>query len=391
MSKGEFTVDLTHIVCDNPITMSDELKINPKILEWARLEMGCSKTEIATRVHVNQAQYESWENTGTGLSLDNIIVLSKACKRQIAFFFLPTVPPKTKKPTDYRNLEPNQRKLTEKSLLALRRTVRFQDFISNLNGLEYYRDKYSWIEEYHKYFTGFPTGFDEDSNWIRDLLHYPIHEQITAKITSEASYARWRNSIEYYLGIHVFQFSMSKAELQGFSYSDSVPYCIGINNTYPATSRTFTLFHELAHIINRQSGMCKPDDTSIRRQDNVTEYDCNSFAGRLLVPSKEVVPANDKETIFQYAKEFKISSEVYLRRLFSLDYVSQSDFFQLLDQIRQAVLPTTPHYSSSPVNKSMNSRGLSLFNSTLDAMNNRRISYSQASDILGLKIGYLIG
>lgn len=371
--------------------MNDELKINPKVLKWAREEIGYSKAEIANRVHINQAQYDILENSGTGLSLDQLIALSKVCNRQIACFFLPDVPPRTKKPTDYRNLEPLQSRLTEKTLLAIRRTVKFQDFLLQLHGLDYFKDKYSWLAEYQNKFSNSALNTEESYDRIRNLLHYPIHDQLTGKMTSEASYARWRNSVEHYLGIHVFQFSMSTSEVQGFSYSDSFPYCISINNAYSATSRTFTLFHELSHILKSQSGLCKPNDTVIRQKDNSIEYDCNDFAAGILVPSAEVQRANDKDTIFNYATKFKISSEVYLRRLYSLDYISQTEFFSLLDQIRKSVLPSSPHYSKSPVNRSMNSRGMALFNSTVDAMNQRRISYTQASDVLGLKINHIVG
>jgi len=137
--------------------------------------------------------------------------------------------------------------------------------------------------------------------------------------------------------------------------------------------------------------LCKPDDTIFRREDTSTEYDCNSFAGSLLVPTREVILAEDKDTIFKYATRFKISSEVYLRRLFTLGLVSANEFFPLLDEIRKSVLPTKPHYPKSPVTKSLNSRGEALFNSTLEAMNQRKVTYSLASDILGLKINYLSG
>lgn len=370
--------------------MNNELVINPKLLQWAREECGYSKVEIANRLHVDQKQYAAWEDTGTGLGLKDLLALSKLCRRQIAFFFLPSIPPKTKKPTDFRNLEPVLAKLSDKTLLAMRRTARFQDFLLQLQGLEYYRNKYSWLSEYRESFNGRPNS-DESFDYIRNLLGYPVDEQLTAKIDSETSYRRWRNSVEHNLGIHVFQFAMPKVEAQGFSYSDSFPYCITINNAYPATSRTFTLFHELSHILRSQSGLCKPDDTIIRREETSVEYDCNSFAGSLLVPSKEVVPAKDKDTIFNYATKFKISSEVYLRRLFALGHVSESEFFHLLDEIRKSVLPTKPHYSKSPINKSINSRGVTLFNYTFDAMNQKRIPYSLASDILGLKINYLFG
>jgi Zn-dependent peptidase ImmA (M78 family) len=367
--------------------MNTVLKINPEILKWARKERGYSKLEIARKIHVDQTQYSTWEETGTGLSLDDLIALSKVCKRQIAFFFLPYTPPKTKKPTDYRNLEPKQARLTEKSLLAIRRTVRYQEFLLELHGSEYYKEKYTWIYQYKKLFQELPENVDDITYWVRELLKYPILEQLTDNINPEASYKRWRNSVEQNLGIPVFQFSMDQSEVQGFSYSDSFPYCIAINNAYPATSRSFTLFHELSHIMKNQSGLCKPHDT-FKPGDSV-EYGCNAFAGCLLVPSKEVIPAHDKDTIFEYAKSFKISSEVYLRRLFTLGHVSENEFFDLLVQIRNSVLPVPPHYPKSPVNKAVNSRGIILFNSTVDAMNKGKISYSLASDILDLKINHL--
>jgi len=370
--------------------MNTELKINPKLLQWAREECGYSPAELASRIHVDQEQYLVWENTGIGLGINDLVALSKACKRQIAFFFLTSIPPKTKKPTDFRNLEPVLAKLSDNTLLAIRRTARFQDFLLQLHGPEYYRDKYSWLTRYRETFAG-QLDSEEGFNWIRNLLDYPVNEQMTSNIDSEASYKRWRSSVEHKLGINVFQFAMPTNEVQGFSYSDSFPYCITVNNAYPATSRTFTLFHELSHILRSQSGLCKPDDTIFRKEETSIEYDCNSFAGSVLVPTKEVVSAKDKDTIFKYATKFKISSEVYLRRLFTLGYVSENEFFPLLDEIRRAVLPTKPHYSKSQVNKSINSRGVSLFNSTLDAMSQKRIPYSLASDILGLKINYLSG
>ena len=367
--------------------MNTELKINPKLLRWAREECDYSPAEIASVIPVDPERYMAWENTGTGLNLNDLIALSKVCKRQMAFFFLPSIPPKTKKPTDFRNLEPALARLSDNTLMAIRRTNRLQDFLLQLHGTEYYRGKYSWLTRYRESFAG-QLDSEESSNWMRNVLDYPLEEQ-TAATDAETSYKRWRNSVEHNLSIHVFQFAMPKTEAQGFSYSDSFPYCITINNAYPATSRTFTLFHELAHILKSQSGLCKPDDTILRGEETSIEFDCNSFAGSLLVPAKEVIPAKDKNNIFEYATRFKISSEVYLRRLFTLGSISENEFFPLLDEIRKSVLPTKPHYAGSPVTKSINSRGEAMFNSTLDAVNQRKVSYSLASDILGLKVNYL--
>jgi Zn-dependent peptidase ImmA (M78 family) len=369
--------------------MVDTIPINPKVLRWAREECGYTPSEIANKIQVPLTKYTLWESTGEGIDLLQLVSLSRICKRQIAFFFLPNIPEKLKRPTDFRNLEVSKTKLSDKTLLAFRRTDKYRDFLIDINGLDYYKKIYSWIDNYKQHFPKITVDIGDNSNYIRDLLEFPIEDQLSLKIRPEDSYNRWRNSFEQRLGIYVFQFSMPSSEIQGFSYTDTYPYCIGINNSYPATSRTFTLFHELSHILNQQSGLCKPDDILVKR-DNETEYDCNLFAGCLLVPRKEIVNVSDKDSIFEYSKIFKISSEVYLRRLFTLGYLSENDFFPILTQIRLSTIPTTPHYVKSPLKRSINSRGITLFNATVDAMNNKKISYSQTSDILGFKINRIL-
>ena len=120
--------------------MSNELKINPGLPKYAREECGYSELGIANKIHVDQEQYSVWEDTNTSLSLDDLVTSLKICKRQIAFF-LPNIPSRTKKPTDFRSPEPAQAKLTDKTLLAIRRTVGLRDFLQ-LYGREYYKDKY---------------------------------------------------------------------------------------------------------------------------------------------------------------------------------------------------------------------------------------------------------
>ncbi|MFC1946716.1 ImmA/IrrE family metallo-endopeptidase [Chloroflexota bacterium] len=369
--------------------MENTIPINPKVLKWAREECGYTPSEIANKLHVPLAVYSRWETIGEGIELPQLVDLSRICKRQIAFFFLPNVPERTIRPTDFRNLELSTTRISDKTLLAFRRTEKFRDFLIETNGLEYYKYQYSWIHTYRNLFPNISYNIDNNSRYIRDLLEFPVEEQLSIKLRTEDSYNRWKNSIEQHLGIYVFQFSMPDHEVQGFSYSDSYPYCIGINNSYSVTSRTFTLFHELAHILNSQSGLCKHDDI-ISTHDNETEYNCNNFAGYLLVPSEKIVNVSDKDQIYAYATSFKISSEVYLRRLFSLGYLSEEAFFSLLYQIRLAVIPTQPHYVKSQVKRSINSRGISLFNSAVDAMNNKKISYSQTADILGIKINHIL-
>lgn len=370
--------------------LNAEIRINPKLLRWAREELAYSKSDLASLLKVDQIDYENWENTGTGITLDQLIKLSKICKRQIAFFFLPIpTPEKTKKPTDFRNLATRESRLSPKTMLAIRRAVTYQDFLAEINTIGYYQERYLWLQEFQSRYSELPLHSDEVTLWARSKLNYTIDEQLREK-TPEDSYARWRISLETNLGLPVFQFSMPASEVQGFCYGDSYPYCIIINSAYHPTSRTFTLIHEFAHILKSQSGLCKPNEAISLRDEKSIELQCNSFAGRLLVPDEQVLPAFNKEEIYERASKLRISSEVYLRRLWTLGRVTDDQFFLLLKQIRESVTPPVFRISSSPINRSLNSRGHLLFNVTLDAVRQRKISYERASDILELKINHLL-
>jgi len=312
-------------------------------------------------------------------------VLAKLCKRQIAIFFLPQVPQKIKKPIDYRNLSNST--LSPETLLAMRRAQKFIEVLKELNGIDFYNKKYEWIVDFKNQYINLPLSRSSIINWVRDKLQYSIETQFSDK-SIELSYSNWRDAFEEKLGIHIFQFNMPANETQGFCYSHTFPYCIVVNGRYSVASKIFTLFHELGHLLRKQSGMCLPDSVT---EGNTLEFEYNSFAGATLLPENFVVPLYNQEEIFSHARKLKVSSEVYLRRQKSLGLIDNDTFFSLLEDIRKAIKPPRKRFArSSPMQKSMNSRGHNLFYTVVDAVRQNRISYNQASDILGVKINHLI-
>ena len=63
-------------------------------------------------------------------------------------------------------------------------------------------------------------------------------------------------------------------EVHGFCYSDNLPNCIVVNSRHPYNARIFTIFHELAHIINNNSGICITEDLLSNQKE---ELFCNEF------------------------------------------------------------------------------------------------------------------
>ena len=190
------------------------------------------------------------------------------------------------------------------------------------------------------------------------------------------------------LGVLIFQFSMPVNEVQGFCYTDFFPFAIVTNSNHSYTSRIFTIFHELAHILHQHSGMCLYENATVKQTE---EWECNSFAGNFLAPSTLIKKTDDLTQIAQYAARLNISREVYLRRMKEENKVSEMKYFSLLNQIK-ATYKTAKKKTGfvKPEVKSKASRGETFFNMVLEGMYNNRISYTEASNALNLNISRLM-
>jgi Zn-dependent peptidase ImmA (M78 family) len=367
----------------------DLIDINPQILIWAREESQAKNVDVVNILGFNEKEYSEWERTGKNIPFKKLQILSKYFRRQLSCFFLTEVPKRIKKPTDHRNLNIFNPNLSNETALVIRRANRYTKLLMELNDADYYKNKYKWLEEFKKSFSHHKTIDKEDIvEWVRTKINFSIETQRGAGSPGEV-YSLLRNMIEEKLGISVFQFKMPKQEVQGFCYADDAPYCIIINSDhYAETGKIFTLMHELGHILKHQSSICYPEKVD---NDEKLEFECNSFAGNLLIPKNVVMFENSAAGIYRQAKKLRISSEAYLRRMKTLGLVSDEMFFKLLDEIRSKVIKPRKGFAIlSQIQKSVNSRGRHLFDTVVDASRNNKISYSSASDVLGIKINHFV-
>jgi Zn-dependent peptidase ImmA (M78 family) len=360
------------------------VNINPKILKWARTESGYSVKEISQKI--SSDNYERWENEGKNIPFGKLKRLASYYKRQIAVFFLENVPEKSKKPKDFRNLSPAKSQLSKKTLLALRRTNRFQKFAHEIEGEAYWKNKYSWLEE----LKNISNEQNNLADWLRSKLEVSIDEQIQWKSSNE-TYRNWRNIIEEKLGILVFQFPMSMDEIQGFCVTDKIPYSIVTNSSHSYYGRVFTLFHELGHILRHTSGMCLMDFTNTQTKIE-EEFECNSFAAEFLIPSNTIIETKNLSDIKKYSNILGVSREVYLRRMKDLKHINDLSFFSLLEDIKSTYKEKKKQVKViiKPEVKSRAQRGNTFYNLVFDALDKKKINYSDASSALGLRINRLV-
>jgi Zn-dependent peptidase ImmA (M78 family) len=364
------------------------ININPAILVWARNESGIEIDNILREVEVDHPTYHLWERFGNNIPFSKLKILAKIFQRQTALFFLPVVPEKSKRPIDNRSFKDFDTRLSPETLLSIRRANRYCELLNDLNPAAYYQNLYRWIDELQETFYH-PKRIDNEeiSKWVRNKIGISIDDQVAAQSSSQI-YKMWRAAIEANLGVPAFQFKMSLHEIQGFSLNDQVPYCIAMNSRHSITGKIFTLFHELGHLLKRQSGICYPEKIA---DNQIAESECNAFAGMFLIPREIVKPLTSVDDILSFSNKLKVSSELYLRRLKGLNLINDKIFFDLLSEIMDRVkAPAKPFGRATNIEKSINSRGQLLFDSVIDAAVNNKISFGLASDILGVKINHLL-
>lgn len=360
------------------------ININPQILRWAREEAGYDPPEIADKVDVATDRYKIWEQEGKNIPIGKLKTIASAYKRQLAVFLLPDVPEGIVKPKDYRNLSPADSKLSKKVLEVIRDVSYFRETALELRGESYWKSRYEWIEKT----KGKIKDGDSFSSHLRELLNISIDDQLQWQTENEA-YRKWRLAVEDRLGIFVFQFPMAMDEIHGFCFTNGYPYAIVTNSNHSYAGRIFTIFHELAHILRHQSGMCLFERATERQKE---EWECNEFAGGFLAPDNLIEKADDLATIAKYASKLKVSREVYLRRLKEENKISDMRFFSLLDQIKATYKKLQKKKGGfvKPEVKSRASRGETFFNMVMEAMYNNQISYTKASNALNLNMSTLL-
>ena len=139
----------------------------------------------------------------------------------------------------------------------------------------------------------------------------------------------WRTRIEE-LGIFVFSTKLPREDCRGFSFgADSAVPVIVVNDEELPQAQIFTLLHEYAHLMRRDSAICLEDEESDRGQ---VERFCNQFAAAVMMPPDAVDEAITRtrvdperdgwsvESITSVARRLKVSRLSFAIRLRDLGY-----------------------------------------------------------------------
>ena len=303
--------------------------IQPSVLRWARETQGYSVGDVAARLKQNVAEVEAWETGDSGPTYAQLEKLAyELYKRPLALFFLPEPPPERKVKQEFRTLpDSDLDSLAADTRYQLRLAHALQISLRELN------DGVNPAER--KIFRDIPltetSVVQPAAAAVRRYLGISLATQSSWR-SSEEALKIWRNSVEA-SGIFVFKHPFKQRSISGFSLVDDEFPVIYLNNSAAKTRQTFSLFHELAHLLLHGNSISKFDDRYIEQlpppQRRIEQF-CNAFAAEVLMPSgdfstqlADVGQIND-QSVEKLADRYRVSREAVLRRIFDRGLVDQA-------------------------------------------------------------------
>ena len=309
--------------------------ITPAVLKWARNLDGITIEDAAKHLKVSIEKIESWENGETHPSLNQAKKLAKFYRIPFAYLYLPDEPRKIKRldKVDYRTFGNSGVDDYSRELRWLIRDIEERrDTI-----IEIYRESDRVPKSLQ---ISYPINTDEKklANAIRTFLDldYSVQKKFR-KADKALAYCISKLEEKDFL---IFQAAkIAPSEMRGLSIAYETFPIIVLNRKDEQSARLFTLFHELVHIFTQTSGICNDMTNKSAYQ---LELFCNRIAGYALVPDEFLLLNTNLTNIEQYgiddtniyaiARDFGVSKEVIINRLWNTSIIDQQTYYSTLNR-----------------------------------------------------------
>ena len=322
-------------------------EVNPEILTWARETAGLTREDAATKLGFRDVRkwtaverldvYESGQDEPSRSVLLN---MSKQYHRPLLTFYLQKPPKKGDQGADFRTVSSDRSATDDAILDALIRDVRArQSMVRTVIEEEDEAGPLPFIGSHEM-----SDGGQAVAKALRSLLgvsrkNYYVQSNADAAfelLRAAAEEAGVFVVLKGNLGTHHTE--IDTEVFRGFSIADEIAPFVVINEYDARPAWSFTLLHELVHLILGQTGI------SGARSGNRTEQFCDDVAGRFLLSNDNVREltldrASDvhhlAERISGFANRRNLSRTMVAYRAYRIDEISQSMYGSLARYFRQ--------------------------------------------------------
>ncbi len=317
--------------------------INPDILAWAKERARYSEAELAAKVGVGLDRYRQWERGEVKPTIRQLARLVRILNRSLQLFFMEDIPEEPEILAEMRRL-PGSLVGEESPELAEHVELAVQNRNIALRLFEDVGEDPPRL----RVRVDLSQNPNDVGSMIREALDVTLEDQSSWRNEYEAL-REWRSALEN-IGILVFQIpGVSMEEMRGFSLALTPLPIIGFNSKDWPRGRIFTIFHEFTHILLQETVLDSFRESWFHLEtDFQVERFCNMVAAATLLPRVDIENQarllhkssgsewNDPE-IANLSSMYQVSRAVIIRRLRTLDLISDESFDRLRSQYEEHI------------------------------------------------------
>jgi len=309
----------------------EEIPITPEVVQWARERAGFSIGE-ATKSFKKIVEWEAGESSPTYPQLEKLAIKFKL---PIAVFFFPEPPELPSISETFRTLPASEFSQIPRAVRHMLRKAKVLQL--NLAELNQGRNPSERLITRDLPFSD-GTSVEVMAQQVRDYLGISLREQ-QRWTGADAALKGWRQAL-LDAGIFVFKDAFKENSYSGFCLYDEAFPIIYVNNSSAKTRQTFTLFHELAHLLFHTSGIDPISDNyivSLPNQEQRIEVMCNRFAAEFLVPNdafeKAIASIAPTEAAAEVlAERYHVSRESIYRKFLDRGLITQAAYTEAAER-----------------------------------------------------------
>ncbi len=372
---------------------TEEHWLNPDVLKWAREWRGRTLEEAAKRVKKQPDDIAAWERGDKTPTLHQARELVAFYDRHFVELMLPE-PPVLPEPTslpDYRTHRQTLPPAEDWEFQEIQRWVETQ----RINALDLYEEIGETPPEFPaSLFATLDDAPDVVANRAREILDFPVERQVVMTAEQARKLPDILRGLFESVGVLTLKRTdLAKFRVRGICLAEFPLPAIVFTKESPA-AQAFTLVHEFAHVVLKESGV----SGSFERNGRTVERWCNQFAGAFLIPAGYVAalagprplrPATEivDEDLKRFARTLSVSQHAMLIRLVDLCYVHPDYYWQVkrpeFDELEASFKGggRPPYYGS----RYRNTQGDLYTGLVLEAWGMDRITNHNAARFMGIK------
>lgn len=371
---------------------ANTLTVNPRVLEWARIESGWPAERVAKRLQVKVERVNAWEQGDRQPTLRQVEALSRFLHRPLSVFFLPKPPELPPLAAEYRRL-PGIRPGHESPELRL--AVR-QMLTRRENALNLMAELGAPVPEFEliAHLNEPPARV---GSRLRAALAVSIEDQLEWRSEWEA-WRTWRARVET-IGVLVFQFGkVGLAEVRGLSLLHAPLPVAGINGKEIPEGKSYTLLHEVIHLMlaagkeERPALLEKRSGAEWQQVERFTEI----AASNALIPEQALTAAIGRrqadagwsvDDMRNLARRFRVTPLAMATRLRESGVMTWARYRSWREAWDKYVASLPPRRGgfATPPEKAINRGGRPYVQLVLEALDANRITSVDAARYLDLK------